>query len=367
MDKSPTSAVLLSGLAICSGPGGALPRLYVLGQQKSGSTAISTILFQAGALPMVPFNQADAIRGHGHEGVARSYSQALWGAHADTLLQGNVKESNLLRGVKQPGCWSTTCLIQAKQKWEKKLSFFSNCSSWNTTLLSDMSTDNLHKPERAALLTSLYGPLAAHLMFVVILRKPVERFRSAFYWYYNSEHFGQQRDDKHRHAHNRTLAMEIALLSSTLPPTFGLVRTAWSELQTTALDTFTRTMYSLNWRPWLEQFEARQFVVFPMDYALQNVSRATSMVSTHFGVPLAKKAHIFNANKPVKTINPNRYQAVEDADTVRGLDWLQTTYFAPDTRHLARLFSAAMQRGFLLAGATSSDEDDVRAFLEENW
>ena len=119
-------------------------------------------------------------------------------------------------------------------------------------------------------------------MFVVILRKPVERFRAACYWYYNSAHFGQQRDDKHRHAHNRTLAMEIALLSSTLPPTFGLVRTAWSELQTTALDTFTRTMYFLNWRPWLEQFEARQFVVFPMDYALQNVSRATSMVSTHF-------------------------------------------------------------------------------------
>lgn len=367
MEKSPTSAVLLSGLTICSGPGGALPRLYVLGQQKSGSSAISTILFQAGALPMVPFNLAGLIQGHGRQGVVRSYADVLWGAHANRLLQGNIKESNLLRGVKEPGCWSTTCLIHAKQKWERKLSFFSNCSSWNTTLLSDMSTDNLHKPDRAALLKSLYGSFAAQLMFVVILRKPVERFRSAFYWYYNPIHFGQQKDDKHRHAHNRTLAMEIALLSSTLPPTFGLVRTAWSELQTTALDTFTRTMYFLNWRPWLEQFEAQQFVVFPMDYALQNVSRVTSMVSTHFGVPLTPKTHIFNANNTVTKINPNQYRTVEDVTTVRGLDWLQSTYFAPDTRNLARLFSGAIPKGFLLAGATSVDEDDVRLFLEENW
>ena len=163
---------------LCSQSDITLPRLYVLGQQKSGTTAISTILFQAGALPAVQYSRAREIQGHGTD--TTSYTRNLWGTDANLLLKGAVKESNLLRGVKKPGCWSSSCLSIAKKKWEERLLFFRNCSSWNTTVLADMSIDNLHKPERASLLQYFYGPLSQHLIFIIILRNPIDRLSSGF-------------------------------------------------------------------------------------------------------------------------------------------------------------------------------------------
>lgn len=350
---------------LCSKSDITLPRLYVLGQQKSGTTAISTILFQAGALPAVQYSRARDIQGHGTD-IVKSYTRNLWGTDANLLLKGAVKESNLLRGVKKPACWSSSCLSAAQKKWEERLSFFRNCSSWDTTVLADMSIDNLHKPERASLLQYFYGPLSQHLIFIIILRKPIDRFRSGFYWNHPPNYYGHPRGE--RHAHNRTLHSEIEFLSSVLPPTFELVQNSWTELQSVSLDAFTRSMYFLNFRPWLDQFQSRQFAVFPMKFALANVSRATSIVSRHFHVPLVEKPHIFNSNKTVKhKLNPNRYQAVEDANTSRGLEWLDSTYFAPDTRRLAHLFSTSMSNGMMLAGATSSSEDDILMFLKNNW
>ena len=126
-----------------------------------------------------------------------------------------------------------SCLARAQERWEGKFQNFSGCALWRSTLLADMSTDNFKHAERALTLWSFYGvPMARRLILVVIMREPLRRFQSGFYWSFNPAHFGLP---PHRnHAHNRTLRMELEMLRAELPP--GRARVYNRELTVNGAD-----------------------------------------------------------------------------------------------------------------------------------
>lgn len=360
------------GEALCSTEHDvALPRLYLLGQQKSGTTTMATAFFQAGVVPMVEYRSTGNVPG---------YLRTMRDNHSRTHLAGNVKESNLLAGVSSPTCLMPTCLKFAQRKWERKFANFTECARrWRDTLLADLSTDNFVHGYRALTLRSFYGmPAAKRLIFVVIMREPLQRFQSGFYWNYGPEFFGLPAD--RGHAHNRTLRAELAMLRAELPPSYEDVEWLWPRLvHFRRLDPWVRSMYALNWRPWLAQFRPSQFVALPMRWALADVGRATQLVAERFGVALHRQAHILgNGARRVgisgesDRLNPHAHPTITedgeaDAHNLEDMRWLATTFFVPDTRALARMFARAVPDGLTLGGARGSSEDDVLRCLSENW
>ncbi len=360
------------GEALCSTEHDvALPRLYLLGQQKSGSTTMATAFFQAGVVPMVEYRPYGNVPG---------YLRTMRDNHSRTHLAGNVKEPNLLAGVSSPTCLMPTCLKFAQRRWERKFVNFTGCArEWRDTLLGDLSTDNFPHGYRALTLRSFYGmPSARRLIFVVIMREPLQRFQSGFYWNYGPEFFGLP---PHRgHAHNHTMRAELEMLRAELPFDYASVWPLWPHLvRFRRLDAWVRSMYALNWRPWLEQFHPSQFVALPMRWALEDVGRATQLVAERFGVALRRQPHILgNGSKYVgisgegDRLNTHAHPTVaedSEADALNreGLRWLVETFFAPDTRELARAFSNAIPDGLVLGGARGSSEDDVLRCLNESW
>jgi len=348
-------------MALCSN-GAPLPRLYLLGQQKSGTTTMSTALYQAGAVPMVDNRSGGNVLRYIHMESRGSRD------HSTKMLAGNVKESNLIAGLmKDRTCWSQRCLDSARVRWEARLHGFGACEHWQSSLLADMSTDSFRWPKHAALLHNLYSNAdAKRLIFVVIMREPLSRFRSGFYWEFNTKSLGLPRGV--RHAHNRTMPIELRMLRNELPPDFATARTVAHVLSDDwRLDHWYRSMYSLNWRPWLDQFEPAQFVALPMRWALADLGRAVNLVATRFGLPLRSQAHIRSGARYVSNdvLNRNEYQMKDDGDEL--MLWLADTFFTPDTIELAHMFSRAMQRGLTLGGTAATDELAIRTHLETYW
>lgn len=360
------------GEAICSDRDVALPRLYLLGQQKSGTTTMATAFYQAGVVPMVDYRPKTNIPQY-LEGACRN--------HSHTHLAGNVKESNLLASVSSTACVAPTCLETARQQWERKLSNFSACAQrWRATLLADLSTDNFPHGHRALVLRSFYSAeLVRRLILVVIMREPMQRFQSGFYWAYAPQYFGLP--PGHGHAHNRTMRIELATLRAALPPSYALAAASWPRLlRMRQLDRWVRSMYALNWQPWLAQFHPAQFVALPMRWALEDVGRVTQLVAERFGVALHRQSHILGAGArrvgidgDGDRLNPRAHPTIEEdadahAQNRADLRWLATTYFAPDTQALAAMLARAMRHGLVLGGAQeSSSEDDVWRCLNETW
>lgn len=359
------------GEAICSSCDVALPRLYLLGQQKSGTTTMATALFQAGVVPMV---------GYYPHGNVPGYLQSMRANHSNTHLAGNVKESNLLASVSSPTCVTPSCLDSMRQRWERKFVNFTRCAQhWGDTLLADMSTDNLPHGYRARTLQHFYGaPASKRLILVVIMREPLQRFQSGFYWRYGPQYFGKPPHRKH--AHNRTMRMELAMLRAALPLNYTRVVSQWPRLAGMPhLDRWVRSMYALNWRPWLHQFHPSQFVALPMRWALEDVGRATQLVAERFGVALRRQAHILGTGARYVGIagsgdrlNPLAHPTLEeegdaDAQTREGLRWLAATHFAPDAEALAQLFARAMAHGLVLGGIRGRSSSDVLRHLNATW
>ena len=111
-----------------------------------------------------------------------------------------------------------------------------------------MSTDTFRSSAHAALLFHMYSVTdAKRLIFVVIMREPLSRFKSGFYEF-NPKFLGLPRGV--RHAHNRTLPAELHM-RHTLPPDFKTAQTVARDLEHDwRFDHWFRSMYSLNWRPW---------------------------------------------------------------------------------------------------------------------
>ncbi len=362
------------GEALCSTEHDvALPRLYLLGQQKSGTTTMATAFFQAGVVPMVDYRPVGNVPG---------YLRSMRDNHSRTHLAGNVKESNLLASVSSPTCLTPICLKFAQRKWERKFSNFTGCArQWRNTLLADMSTDNLRHGYRAITLRSFYGmPSAKRLIFVVIMREPLQRFQSGFYWTYGPEFFGLPPHGGRGHAHNHTMRAELAMLRAELPPNYSHAVTRWPRLvRFRRLDPWVRSMYALNWKPWLQEFHASQFVALPMRWALEDVGRATQLVAERFGVALHRQPHILgNGSRHVgiagegDRLNPHAHPTIaEDSEAdpqIReDVRWLVETFFAPDTRELARMFACTRPDGLTLGGMQGISQDDVLRCLNNGW
>ena len=359
------------GEAICSERDVALPRLYLLGQQKSGTTTMATALFQAGVVPMVGYHPYGNVPG---------YLLSMRANHSSTHLAGNVKESNLLAGVSSPTCLTPSCIGLMRQRWERKFVNFTRCAQhWGDTLLADFSTDTLPHGYRAHTLHAFYGTLASQrLILVVIMREPLQRFQSGFYWNYPPHHFG--RPPQHKYAHNRTLGMELAMLRAALPPDYASAASQWPRLaRAKHLDRWVRSVYALNWRPWLAQFHPSQFVALPMRWALEDVGRVTQLIAKRFNVALRRQSHILGGGARSVGIagegdrlNTRAHPTVaEDSDAdpqnLEDMRWLAATFFVPDARELAQTFARAMSSGLVLGGARGSSENDVLRCLNENW
>jgi hypothetical protein len=221
-------------------------------------------------------------------------------------------------------------------------------------------------------------PAAKRLIFVVIMREPLQRFQSGFYWTYAPRHFGLP--PERSHAHNRTLRAELAMLRAELPPDYASAVTRWPHLvRFRPLDAWARSVYALNWKPWLREFQASQFVALPMRWALADVGRATQLVAERFSVTLRRQSHILGGGArgvgitgEGDRLNPQAHPTIAedgeaDPQNLEDMRWLATTFFVPDTRELAQTFARAMSSGLVLGGARGSSEDDVLRCLNENW
>jgi hypothetical protein len=109
------------------------------------------------------------------------------------------------------------------------------------------------------------------------------------------------------------------------------------------------------------------------------VGRATQLVAERFGIALHRQAHILgNGARHVGVpgegdrLNPHAHPSVAedaeaDAQNWEDSRWLAETFFAPDTRELARMFARAMPHGLVLGGVRGSSEHDVLRCLNESW
>jgi hypothetical protein len=322
---------------------------------------MATAFYQAGAVAMVENRNGGNIPVY----IDRESRGAH--DHSRTLLAGNVKESNLITGLMaNRACWSQKCLNTARLRWRARLAGFGKCEQWTSALLADMSTDSFRWSAHAALLSNMYSVTdAKRLILVVIMREPLSRFKSGFYWEFNPKFFGKERSVLH--AHNHTLQKELHMLRRLLPPDFATARAVAHVLADDwRFDRWYRSMYSLNWRPWLDHFDPAQFVALPMRWALKNLSRSVGLVASRFGVPLRPQSHIRSGARDASDVlNKNSY-ALEDAFDKQML-WIVETFFAPDTIELSRMFARAIPRGLTLGGTSASKEVSIKTHLEEHW
>mmetsp|Transcript_64108 Transcript_64108/g.149297 ORF Transcript_64108/g.149297 Transcript_64108/m.149297 type:complete len:123 (+) Transcript_64108:1-369(+) len=122
----------------------------------------------------------------------------------------------------------------------------------------------------------------------------------------------------------------------------------------------------MNLKPWLENFEARQFVIIPAQWyhrSSENRRHAISQIAEQSGAALDPRA-VRKASRANARQHPPLSADLDPATAAR----LWAAYFGPDTKQLVELLAHKVWQGLIIAGYKgSAAAQELEAHLLSSW
>lgn len=316
-----------------------VPQLYLLGVQKAGTTSMADDLITAGA----------------HSAIKKKKELHTFDRVCN-FLPDNHRNAAQLRGEVSAG----ECELSDDTRLEW-LGNFEDCTE-SGAALTDMTPSYVRVPGLPKMLSKWYQPYlknaGPNLGFIVNLREPLQRMQSGFY-----QRLEQTPIDLDPMDPSFASYVLVVLEKGAHAIRSGNV-SAFSRNY--VLDSFYRSLYAMNLRPWFATFLPEQFAIVTMKPYFGSLQQRRSIIGqllTHFqiqGRPCDLEDEGYLNRKPHPT--------VEQELTQDAIDALNRKFFHPDARNLSSLLSKGWQKGLLLPGYEGpGGPDSVFDFLQKNW
>lgn len=306
-----------------------VPKVYLLGAQKAGSSTLAADLMIAG------LRSADRVTKELH----------TFDRFCDFKTEPRRTDKDW-DDFRHPG----ECKLAADDVAMWAGSFDKEC--WLGGEYADMTPLYLRLPGLPTAMAHVYGEEKANVKFIIGLREPLMRLHSGFY---------------HEVSHNEkyvNFAEYVHMLREAAPDVHKNGSYALSHSY--KFDQFYRSLYSLNIEPWLDTFNPKQFAIVPMAKYFGNVAErqnGIAQIGRHLGIRLYPK-RITEAD--IK--NQGQHPSLQEDLPRKMSEWLQDEYFIPDAKRLASLLAPAMKSGLVIVGYQGPPYSaDIFKYLTQNW
>lgn len=318
-----------------------MPRIYLLGHQKCGTSTVAKDLAASGVV--AAFGKKELHTFDELCGFSRMYDQPQLGRCPE------------YRSLKAPD----------RSKWQ--LRYLMGCQATNT--LADMTPANIRLVGLPQLLQGLYGSHGRDLGFVLMLRDPMSRMHSAFY----QKHF----TFKNNVAKRGAKLIDVAKYMSSFAAYVAFVKDAvpsYADANWTAvsldyrLDDFYRSVYSRSLRPWLDEFKRSQFLIVPMKRVFKSTANRIELlekIRDQFDAQL-DTSPIQSGCAELKTKHHD-HPALEQDLPPASLKAFNTLYFQRDVRKLSVLLSRGDGVPILGYSGDSGSSQGVLKYLTSSW
>jgi len=302
---------------LCAG-GKFLPELYVLGAQKSATTSLALDLVRAGVESAA-----------GDQKELRFFDDGLRQVRSMWLRQLPVCPASEIRRVLADFSPRNLAHTQMPVGWKP-------------------STEGQKQVDVPALLSSFYGPQASRrLNFVVMLREPLSRMRSAWH---HSHQLGLKWDGAAGPSFSKDLSFSLQ-----------------EALHGKYTNWLWRSMYSRHIESFLDHFEPRQFVIVPfLQYMQINRQGVACSLSKRLRYPNICEQAVPHAEAP--HANSRTYPALEN-DVPQQIRLEFEHFIAAENGRLVQLLARTQRQGAELANYHDRMGDDhaIKSWLEAAW
>lgn len=251
--------------------------------------------------------------------------------------------------------------LDVQRAW---LRHYPKCSKQTRAVAIDSTPKYLRMPQSPARIASYYGREKSKLTFTILLREPMQRMQSAYYW----------RDGGPRHAPGHLSQRNLSLI---YPPTFQAYVTDVLSAPTKKKllrrlhredMPFIGSLYVEQLQRYFSYFEPSQFIVAPFRFAVSNASRPLTLAQTIFAkLGIAQPSRGFTNLVP-HHVAPQHYPPLqEDLDDASFAGLSALVKLHAGARKIARVLRN--HRGAHLYGYTGSRDDEaaIAAWLSANW
>lgn len=370
--------------------GRAAPRVFLLGQQKAGTTTIARHLMSMGVQR------------------ASSTAESVGWKESHTFDQDDLcgffghckmeKVGACLTGA-CPAPNSTFRVAKVRANWLATLDKSPcNAGAPETSILAEMTPFNARLPGLPALLAgALYPrPSHAHMRFVFMVREPLARMHSAYRTVFAPVILNDQRAvDAAPWDVNAGFSSYVEMLqraaaaplnSATLkaaPTTFQRLMLRPDIARNRTFDPLFRSVYSRNIEPWLEAFgpsSGARFVIIPMMWAMAHQKEAMGVIARQLDLPLKLGAFQGSIHENDGTDSGHKdlgnvatgSAILEDDLQQTGILWARE-FFDAANAEFARIVALGLEPRFgawmHLAGydGGADDANAVQRYLDANW
>eukprot|EP00966_Prymnesium_polylepis_P259843 6002680-Prymnesium_polylepis.1 len=126
------------------------------------------------------------------------------------------------------------------------------------------------------------------------------------------------------------------MLKEQLPSTYADLVAQGNEsvvVRAYYMDFFYRSLYALQFGPWLATYDPANLLVLPFKWAVANEADTLRLVSNLLETVAAAPLNI-SAPSDDKPVNERSHLSTDEAFSSETRDWLRSTYFEPDTTSL---------------------------------
>mmetsp|Transcript_98296 Transcript_98296/g.254189 ORF Transcript_98296/g.254189 Transcript_98296/m.254189 type:complete len:393 (+) Transcript_98296:86-1264(+) len=343
-----------------------VPRLYVAGAMKTGTTTTFNYFMNANVTNPCPWGQlgkecsffnAGLNEVHGQErmeswlrempGCPPVGVRQVLGDFTPTYLNAVPNpEGTVLQGVVYGT--RSLCLRRPQPAWCQ--AFQAHTARPDDPSASADALSDMNAPRDIA---RSYGDLSRDLTFVVLLREPLSRMQS--HWYFGAE------GGFHRSTESAAPSFAIALN-----------RTAARYLNTTGPrvidDYMWPSMYAAQLRVWLEYFDPAQFVILPNDYLNSHAQMTSFCEGLEERLDFPMDCEAFGQGL-VEHENTSPHPPLEE-EPASARAAFEEVILPPLNSELFELLASMRQQGATLQGymaQSTADAASVEKWLSDAW
>jgi hypothetical protein len=328
----------------------AVPTLFLLGCKKCSTTSFSTVLRDAGIKMMA------SAAGEGPGEKEWHFFDACLCAQTEgcRYTAGGPPTAANAAARQFETCRDVVVNSDARNLFVRANDY--PCEEPGT--VCDATPDNMRLDGLHQVLADLYSGQVSRMNFVMLLRDPMVRMQSDFYYAIET--------GRVTHADVGSFRSYVRNLETLIPENYTAVQEQQTALSgNPAVDYWFRSLYALQLRPWLEDapYQSSQFVVLPMHWAMGHTLEAVELLGTQFPT-LTLNLSAVPAETP-HDLGHSYVPALEDDLEQDTRDRLNTRHFHPDMDVLVTLLETSMSRGLRLGGFDHSLS--VKQHLNRFW
>jgi hypothetical protein len=313
----------------------AVPSLYLLGCMKCSTTSFARALSDHAGVRML--SSASTENREGDEKEFHFFDGCACGRTAKCHVAEYSARDQASHSIMS--CERVSATPELKQTFARANQYVCD----EPGAVCDATPNNMRLVGLEHLLSTLYEGHASRLNFVFLLRSPVERMQSEFYFRIltGSKTPGQM----------GTFVHYVQRLQEKLPENYTTVQAMQSELAVQREDVgmWYNSMYALQMRHWLEspRYHAAQFVVLPMKWTMTHTRDAVALLDEAFPTLNLKVA---NVPQMSEHLNTGEHAGVIQDLPPGLLHDLNNKYFNPDIKALASMLETARDGGLRIGG-----------------